>query len=279
MAQDAKRFNWRAFFSLYIVVSFVVIAATGIVLYMTPPGRVANWSEWTFAGLTKEQWQAVHTIFTFVFVFAAGFHVYFNWKILVAYLRNRFHAGIPRWRELTLSSALVAALMAMTLGDVPPLSYVIDARETLAASWSTPLTEPPVPHAELLTLAKLGETIKMPLETIQAKLSQAKIDAGAPEDTLGAIAERHGLKPSELYLKIREGEPKAAIPIAEGGGYGQKSVRQVSDQLRIPLADVLQNLRQHGVVAEPDSNVKALAGAHGKLPIEIVKMMQGETAP
>ena len=273
MAQ--KRFNWRAFFSLYIVISFVVIAATGIVLYVTPPGRVANWSEWTFAGLTKEQWQAVHTIFTFVFVVAAGFHVYFNWKILLAYLRSRFHAGIPRWRELALSSALVAVLMAMTLGRVPPLSYVIDARETIAASWSTPLTEPPVPHAELLTLAKLGETIKMPLEKIRAKLSGANIDAGGPEATLGEIAARHGLRPSELYAKIREDEPKAAIPIAEGGGYGQRTVRQLSDQLQIPLADVLLNLRRQGVAAEPDSNVKALAGAHGKLPIEIVRMMQG----
>lgn len=277
MAQDVKRFNWRAFFSLYIVISFVVIAATGIVLYVTPPGRVANWSEWTFAGLTKEQWQAVHTIFTFVFVVAAGFHVYFNWKIRLAYLRNRFHAGIPRWRELMLSSALVAALMAMTLGRVPPLSYVIDARETISASWSTPLTEPPVPHAELLTLAKLGETIKMPLEKIQAKLSQAHIDVGGPEATLGEIAERHGLRPSELYAKIREGEARAAVPVAEGGGYGQKTVRQVSDQLQIPVADVIENLRHQGIVAGPDSNVKALAGEHGKLPIEIVKMMQGAT--
>ena len=277
MAQDVKRFNWRAFFSLYIVISFVVIAATGIVLYVTPPGRVANWSEWTFAGLTKAQWQAIHTIFTFVFVMAAGFHVYFNWKILIAYLRNRFHTGIPRWRELALSSALVATLMAMTLGRVPPLSYVIDARETIAASWSTPLTEPPVPHAELLTLAKLGETIKMPLEKVQAKLSRAHIDAGGPDATLGEIAERHGLKPSELYAKSREGEPRAAIPVAEGGGYGQKTVRQVSDQMQIPVADVIENLRRQGIEAEPDSNVKTLAGRHGKLPIEIVRMMQGST--
>jgi hypothetical protein len=279
MAQDSRRFNWRAFFSLYIVLSFVVIAATGVVLYMTPPGRVANWSEWTFAGLTKEQWQAVHTIFTFAFVVAAGFHVYFNWKILLAYLRHRFHAGIPRWRELAASSSIVIGLMALTLGDMPPLSYVIDARETIAASWSTPLTEPPVPHAELLTLAKLGETIKMPVEKIQAKLTQAQIDASGPDATLGEIAERHGLKPSELYAKIREGEAKTAIPIAEGGGYGQKTVRQVSDQLQMSVDDVLENLRRRGVEAGPDDNVKALAGRHGKLPIEVVKMMQGETEP
>ena len=54
-------------------------------------------------------------------------------------------------------------------------------------------------------------------------------------------------------------------------------MRQVSDQLQIPVADVMENLRRQGIEAEPESNVKALAGAHGKLPIEIVKMVQGPT--
>jgi hypothetical protein len=74
---------------------------------------------------------------------------------------------------------------------------------------------------------------------------------------------------------IREGEPKVAVPIAEGGGYGQKTVRQISDQLQMSVDDVLENLRREGIAAGPDDNVKALAGRHGKLPIEIVKMMQG----
>jgi hypothetical protein len=33
------------------------------------------------------------------------------------------------------------------------------------------------------------------------------------------------------------------------------------------------------VAAEPDSNVKTLAGRHGKVPIEIVRMMQGSAVP
>lgn len=271
----AKRFNWRAFFSLYVVISFVVMTVTGAVLFVAPPGRVANWAEWTLGGLTKLQWQALHTTFTSFFVAAAAFHVYFNWKILISYLKNRFHQGIPRKRELVWSSAAALALVMLTLGEVPPIGYIMDASETASASWSNPATEPPVPHAELLTLAKLAETVKVPADTFRAKLDAAGLSGGAPDETLGAIAEAHGLTPAALYAMLMAGEGKPAIVVAEGGGYGQKSVRQVSDQLNVPVAAALENLRRAGIAADEQANVRELAAAHGKLPIELVRLIAG----
>jgi hypothetical protein len=277
MAIDAKRFNWRAFFSLYVVISFIVITITGIVLFVSPPGRVANWSEWTLGGLTKEQWQAVHTTFTFLFVVAAAFHVYFNWKILLSYLKHRMHQGVPRKRELVWASALATVLLVLTIGDVPPVGYVMDASVSLSTSWSSDATEPPVPHAELLTLAKLAETVPLPVEKIRAKLDAAGLDSGAPDATLGDIASANGLRPSDLYAAIMAGEREPVIPIAEGGGYGQKSVRQVSDQLNVPVDAALENLRRGGISADAEANVRELATAHGRLPIELVKLMAGSS--
>ncbi len=279
MAIDPKRFNWRAFFSLYVMISFVVMAVTGLVLFATPPGRVANWSEWRFAGLTKEEWQAVHTTFTLFFLVAASFHLYFNWNILLSYFRNRMRQGVPRKRELAWSAVAATALLALTLADVPPVSYIRETSETLSASWSSSTTEPPVPHAELLTLAKLADTIKVPVEKITVKLDAAGIDRGGADATLGEIAEKAGLKPSELYARLMEGEAKPAIPLVEGGGYGQKSVRQIGDQLQVPVERLLDNLRREGIEADADSNVRDIATTHGKLPIEIVKLMQGATTP
>jgi len=279
MALDPKRFNWRAFFSLYVVISFVVMAITGLVLFATPPGRVANWSEWRFAGLTKEEWQAIHTTFTLFFLVAASFHVYYNWNILLSYLRNRMRRGVPRKRELAWSAIAASSLVVLTLADVPPISYIMETSETLSASWSTSTTEPPVPHAELLTLAKLADTVKVPIEKINAKLDAAAVDRGTADATLGEIAERAGLKPSELYARLMEGEAQPAIPLVEGGGYGQKSVRQIGDQLQVPVEVLLDNLRREGIAADADSNVRDLAKDHGKLPIDIVKLMQGTTTP
>ncbi len=78
MGTDKKKdaFYWRALVTFYIVLSFLVIAASGVVLFISPPGRVANWFQWSFGGLTKANWQAVHTVFTFLFVTAAAVHIY-----------------------------------------------------------------------------------------------------------------------------------------------------------------------------------------------------------
>jgi len=181
---------------------------------------------------------------------------------------------VPRKRELAWSAVAATALLALTLAEVPPVAYIMETREALSASWSDPTTEPPVPHAELLTLAKLADTVKVPVEKINAKLDAAGIDRGAADATLGEIAEKAGLKPSELYARLLEGEAKPAIPLVEGGGYGLKSVRQIGDQLQVPVEVLIENLRREGIEADADSNVKALATAHGKLPIEVVKLMQ-----
>ncbi|MBE0460642.1 MAG: DUF4405 domain-containing protein, partial [Candidatus Aminicenantes bacterium] len=64
--------KFRAFISLSILWSFLVEAISGIVLYITPVGRVANWTNWKFLGLTKQNWEAIHTIFGYVFLLFAG---------------------------------------------------------------------------------------------------------------------------------------------------------------------------------------------------------------
>lgn len=82
-------FNWRSFLSVYMGFSFLIMTVTGIILYIAPPGRVAHWSNWTLAGLLKEEWQAIHTIFTFIFIAAGVLHIIFNWKPLLSYLRKK----------------------------------------------------------------------------------------------------------------------------------------------------------------------------------------------
>ncbi len=99
------RFHWRAFVTLFVILSYVLLATSGIVLYVAPPGRVAHWSLWTLARLDKEAWQAVHTVFAFLFVLAGAFHLYLNWRIFWSYLRSKLTAGVRMKRELALASA------------------------------------------------------------------------------------------------------------------------------------------------------------------------------
>jgi len=46
-------FRWRGFTTLLTAFSFIISLVSGIVLYFTPQGKIANWTYRTFLGLNK----------------------------------------------------------------------------------------------------------------------------------------------------------------------------------------------------------------------------------
>ncbi len=109
------------------------------------------------------------------------------------------------------------------------------------------------------------------------RLGKSGIAARA-ETTLAQIAAERGVAPSVVYQQMTTGLDDAAahLPAASGSGYGRKSVEELAVQLRVPLNVALDRLRQHGVIADADSNVRAVAIAHGKLPTDLAAVI---TAP
>lgn len=269
---NRKKISFRAFISLYVVISFLVISISGIILYITPPGRIANWSNWTFLFLTKHEWQAVHTIFTFLFVTAAAFHIYFNWKPILAYLASKFTSGIKIRKELLASFILSIFILVATLGNVPPFSTVIDFGEDISNSWGKTLSEPPIPHAELLTLKEYSAKTNIPYEEIISNLKNANIEVNDSETTLETIASQNNLTPAQLS-KIMLAEKKPKVAISEGGGYGRKTVQDVCEQLDIPLEVGIERLQKNGITADSNSKLKDLANEKNVAPIQIVKLI------
>jgi len=76
--RPGRRFNWRAFISVTTALSFVAMSITGVVLFVTPPGRVAHWTGWKIGALTKEQWAGLHIWFSLLFMIVAVLHLYLN---------------------------------------------------------------------------------------------------------------------------------------------------------------------------------------------------------
>jgi hypothetical protein len=272
------RFSWKPFVSFLIVLTFSVIAISGLVLYVAPPGRVANWSHWTLVALDKAAWQSLHTIFATLFLVAAGFHLFFNWKVLMAYLKSKLHAGVRMKRELAVASALVGSILVLTLAGAPPFETIMTAGDDLKNSWVPVESEPPIPHAEELTLARFAETTKLPLEKIQATLQRGGLEVGEAQWTLGRIAATNGLTPQQLYARMRDNLGPARPAIGEGGGYGRRTVRQIAEQHGVELDAGLARLRAQGIAATADANVRELADASGRSPVDLVKIFAGESA-
>lgn len=269
-------FIWKSFVSFLVLLSFVALALTGSVLYIAPAGRIANWSSWTFGALQKEDWQAIHTVIATLFLVGGVVHLILNWPVLRAYLRMRLASGARRHRELLAAVGLAAGLVAISIGDLPPAAQVMDWGEAIKTSWGTNGNEPPVPHAELLSVAKLAELRQTPVNTFIEQLGRNGISA-TPESTLAQLAVAGEVAPSQVYQQMTAGlETSSHVAAVSGSGYGRKSVEELAAQLNVPVGVALERLRLHGVSAEADSNVRAVAIAHGKLPADLAALITAQ---
>ncbi len=283
METDKKqKFHWRSFISFFNTAIFLIISISGIFLYFAPPGRVAFWSEWRFIGFSKEQWQAIHTIFSFLFVIIAGFHIYFNWPVLKAYLKKRIRAEKQRKKELKWALVFTLVIFILTGMSAPPFGTIMDFGEELSNSWANEETEPPIPHAERMKLNELVELLGIDMQKVTARLEKEGIVPDSLTIVVKDLAHQYNLTPSELFEKMKiepvkkSGSEKTLSATSFGFGYGRMVVKDVCEKNDIDIELAIQRLKQKGIAAESDDNLKTLASEHKMLPIDIFKIITGE---
>ena len=114
-----KHFNGRSLTSFIVLLSFVAIAVSGVMLFISPKGRVAHWTGWTMGGLEKEEWGSLHLTMAIAFVLGVAFHIYFNWAFLVRYLKNAAAKGVRSKRELGLAAVTITVVFLGTRMEIP----------------------------------------------------------------------------------------------------------------------------------------------------------------
>lgn len=143
----------RKITSLTLLISFVPLILTSIVLYIVPEGWVAYWSDWHLLGLTKTQWGEVHINLGFLFLVAGSLHVFYNWKAIIAYMKNKA-------RELRIFTpacnvALLVNLIFVIgiLLNLPPFTAILEFGYSFKKAAAIKYGDPPYVHAELSSLA------------------------------------------------------------------------------------------------------------------------------
>ena len=130
----SRGFNFKTFTSFTLAMTFLLLVVSGATLYISPPGRVAHWTDWRLLGITKEGWGGIHILMALVFLIGGLFHILrFNWKIFLHYIRTRsgeFHYG----RELVGAALLTALVLTGTMVGVPPFSSVLTLNENIKES-------------------------------------------------------------------------------------------------------------------------------------------------
>ena len=174
------------------------------------------------------------------------------------------------------SVAVTVLIFIFVLIDVPPFTTVMDFGESIKDGWATEQNEPPVPHAEEMTLVKLADAVKQPVDKLIANLTSNGIQASA-EEVVKDLAEKYKMTPIELFklMQLKSSGTADETKTYQGMGYGRMSLEDVCQKLGVSPEDALQRLQEAGIMAKKDGNLKTLASEYDKLPIDLVNIMKG----
>jgi hypothetical protein len=280
------RFHTRGFTSFSTLLLFLIMSITGIVLYIVPEGRIANWTDWRLLGLTKSDWGDIHILASLLFVVSGSFHTYFNWPTLISYLKNRATEGIRLKWELALSVFIAIAVIVSAISNVPPLSTLIAINNAIKQSWIQDKNdEPPFGHAEDLSLGVLCKKLGIPWDSASDVLLAAgltQLDQGIKLSQLATVNKR---SPMDIYLMIRHLEPQSeaspgmthAFTAAEiedrfgGTGIGNKSLADISPTVGVPVELMLARLEKSGYRVSVEESIKAASSRLQITPLELLK--------
>ena len=277
---ERSKFSYRALTSLILVWAFLTLAVSGIMLYVSPPGRIANWSDWRLLGLTKEQWQGIHTLTAIVFLTGGLFHLLkFNWKVFVAYAKGRAGRGWQYRREFAASVILVFVVLVGTIVQAPPFQSVMAGGETIKNSWASPSNQPPIPHMEEMTIQEVAGKLELPADKAVGIVKEQGVPAAQPQMSLKAAARETKKSPQEIYRELQhqsalppERQPQAGF--GHGMGLGKKSVAVAAAELGVAPEAVIAALAARNIKAGPEDTMREIASANGMTPAEIFEILQ-----
>jgi hypothetical protein len=289
----SRTFVWRTFTSVFLGLSFLAAVVSGAILFLSPPGRIANWTNWTIAGLTKNQWIALHVCFTVAFLVVAIFHVIFNWRPLVSYFKDRVTRRLGFRPEWLAALAVAVAIGWGTLASTAPFRWLMAASETLKQGWDRPAERAPIPHAELLAFNELSSKANVELAVALERLEKAGVKGASAEIVVEELAKANNVPAQRIYEIIlgqatgagrggagRGGEGgQRGGGSGHGGGLGWKTLEQVCADEGLVTADVLARLKAKGLKVEPGQTLREIAVGNGyERPFELVELIRGKPA-
>lgn len=267
-----NKFSWKAFVSLGLTYSFIFIVISGILLYVSPPGRYAHWVNWKILGFTKESWQAIHTVFSFAFVILSVFHLFtINWKVFLSYLKLKKQRGLNKQREFYISTGLALILFFGIIYSVPPFKSVMDLGGYFTNSWEKVEEAAPVPHAELLTLDELVSQLKLSSADEIAenlKIHEIKFD-NTHTQTLKEIAKANDTTPQKIYEVII----RKSASQHQGHGIAKKTIEDFASEIDKSAEELFKTLKGNNIKVKKGQTLREIGGNNNISPNDIYKLI------
>ncbi len=248
-----------------MLLSFVLCILTSIILYIVPQGRVAYWADWHLWGMTKTQWGDLHVNLGFLFLFAGLLHLYYNWTVITAYMKNK-----ARKVNIFTPSFNVALLLCIIVGlgtfyKIPPVYSVISFGESIKDAAAEKYGEPPYGHAELSSLKSFVKKVDIDLDEAKKLLNKAGVVFTGDQQSIAEIAAVNAMTPKEVHAAMKSAEKKAgtgvSFPAEPFPGFGRKVLADICNEFSLNIPKTLRELTKENINAEADQTVKEIAAS------------------
>ena len=256
--------NMRKITSLTALISFVLLMVTSIILYIVPSGRVAYWAGYSLWSLSKEDWGSVHINLGFLLLISILLHVYYNWKPMISYMKNKSKQLRIFTPDFNVSLIVTFVVFFGTLAGIPPMSSIINFGAAITDKANLYYGEPPYGHAELSPLADFADKVKVDLAESMALLKQAGIKVESTTQTMEEIAHSNGISPQKIYAAMKPVNKGGATEMPEEapGGTGSRTLAQICEMYQLDQEIIVQGLSLKSIVAEPRQSMKEIASAN-----------------
>jgi hypothetical protein len=275
--KEKQKFSLRSFTSFALVISTVIMSWSGFILYVAPPGRIANWGTWKLMLFTKTEWQALHTIFSYIFFILVIIHLFFvNWKTFFTYFKSKLRKGLNKKWELISASFISIIIFIGTLRSWTPFGPVMAFGEKVKGTWEATSPAPPVMHMEIYTLEKLSFDLdSIPPSELVKLLGEKNIKVTGITQTLKDIASDNKTTPAAIYEMITSDlqKPVKHNPTDVPQGIGKYTVKSAAASAGKDVEALIGILKSKGIVANGETSLRTIADQLGMTPRDVYTML------
>lgn len=273
--------------SLLAMLSFIMIFLTSIILYIVPQGRVAYWADWTLWGLSKEQWGAIHINTGILFLVSLLFHIYFNWKPMLSYLKNKNRTLILFTVEFNIALLITILVSVGTYAEMPPFSTVLDLSDRFKDDAAKKYGEPPYGHAELSSLKTFSNKMGFDLKQAMIRLKSAGIHLKNEMQTLQQISSANDISPQQLYQLIKNENDQSAVPSLERKempenpipGTGHQRLIDLCHQYNLNVKKIEREFKKLEIKVDQNMTLKEIGELNQRGAIDIYEIIRTISTP
>ncbi|HLN20896.1 MAG TPA: DUF4405 domain-containing protein [Bacteroidales bacterium] len=279
--EKKRSFNLRSFTSFSLVISTIIMSWSGFILYVAPPGRIANWGDWQLMLFTKAEWQALHTIFSYMFFILVIIHLFFvNWRTFMTYLKSRLNAGLNKKWELLSALTVSGIFFIGTLQSWTPFGPVMTFGEKVKESWEGEYVSPPVAHMEEYDLTRLAGSYQgISAEELLKTLNDSSIIVDGTGIKLKEIASQNKITPARIYevLNNRFNNVAETDLSQAPSGVGRMTLNEVARILDVEPAELMKVVGKEYPETMESSTMKSVSDIMGISPHDLYGLLYTAT--